>query len=412
MTTVSKSFTDVDTQSDVLALKAIGENITVSISGTYAMTLELQREVGSPSSGAWERVLGPWSTANATVTAYYVTTRQNERLRLACTADTSGTGVTTIADGDLGLRVLVDNEGNVLQTRSQAGVVEKGTLTVDGASTLTGAVTVSGTLTAATIANTNIDAGASGTAGTVDIFPTTAAKGKVQFTATDSTGDTTTTITNAAQAGAVTYTIPDAGASASFVMTAGAQTIAGAKSFTGRITTTDGVASGTAKVVGGRAYAGISSTDALLASAGASAHVDFASTYSIPANTIGSGTVIRISGSVLADQVDGTDTLEIKVYLGGTTLLTTTAFDPSAVTDFVNFDFELVSRAAASAASAIVGKGEWVTSDTGAETRGAAVLASTNFATNGALVVKVSAKWSSTTALTNARLHTLNVDIL
>ena len=70
MTTVSKSFTDVDTQSDVLALKAVGENVTVSISGTYAMTLELQREVGSPSSGAWERVLGPWSTANATVTAY------------------------------------------------------------------------------------------------------------------------------------------------------------------------------------------------------------------------------------------------------------------------------------------------------------------------------------------------------
>ncbi len=150
----------------------------------------------------------------------------------------------------------------------------------------------------------------------------------------------------------------------------------------------------------------------LLASAGASAHVDFASTYSIPANTINSGTIIRISGSVLADQVDGTDTLEVKLYLGGTTLLTTTAFDPSAVTDFVNFSFELVSRAAAGAAAALVGKGEWVTSDNGTEIRGAAVLASTNFATNGALVVKASAKWSSTTALTNARLHTLNVEII
>jgi hypothetical protein len=78
---------------------------------------------------------------------------------------------------------------------------------------------------------TNLDAGASGTAGTVDVFPTTAAKGKVALTAADSAGDTTTTIVNASQAGARTYTIPDAGASASFVMSAGAQTVAGAKTF-------------------------------------------------------------------------------------------------------------------------------------------------------------------------------------
>lgn len=64
----------------------------------------------------------------------------------------------------------------------------------------------------------NIDAGASGTAGSVDVFPSTASKGKVSLTAADSAGDTTTTIVNASQGGARTYTIPDAGASASFVM--------------------------------------------------------------------------------------------------------------------------------------------------------------------------------------------------
>jgi hypothetical protein len=77
----------------------------------------------------------------------------------------------------------------------------------------------------------NFDAGASGTAGTVDVFPTTAAKGKLNIAAADSAGDTTTTITNASQAGARTYTIPDAGASASFVMTEGAQTVNGLKTF-------------------------------------------------------------------------------------------------------------------------------------------------------------------------------------
>ncbi len=65
----------------------------------------------------------------------------------------------------------------------------------------------------------NIDAGKSGQVGTVDLFPPTASKGKVQHKAADSAGNTTTTITNASQAAARTYTIPDAGASADFVMT-------------------------------------------------------------------------------------------------------------------------------------------------------------------------------------------------
>ncbi|MFZ2956972.1 MAG: hypothetical protein WA705_08795, partial [Candidatus Ozemobacteraceae bacterium] len=77
----------------------------------------------------------------------------------------------------------------------------------------------------------NFDAGSSGVAGSYDVFPTTASKGKVSLTAADSAGDTATTIVNASQAGARTYTIPDAGASASFAMTEGAQTLNGVKTF-------------------------------------------------------------------------------------------------------------------------------------------------------------------------------------
>lgn len=62
----------------------------------------------------------------------------------------------------------------------------------------------------------NVDAGASGTAGSVDVFPTTASKGKLSITAADSAGDTTTTIVNASQSGARTYTIPDGGASTGY----------------------------------------------------------------------------------------------------------------------------------------------------------------------------------------------------
>lgn len=83
-----------------------------------------------------------------------------------------------------------------------------------------------------TLVFTNLDLGASGTAGSVDIFPATAARGKIAIIAANSAGDTTTTITNASQSGARTYTIPDAGASASFAMTEGAQTFNGVQTYT------------------------------------------------------------------------------------------------------------------------------------------------------------------------------------
>ncbi len=80
---------------------------------------------------------------------------------------------------------------------------------------------------------TNLDLGASAQAGTLDVFPSTASKGRVRFSAADSSGDTVTEIKNASQAAARTYTIPDAGAStADFVMTKGAQSLAGVKTFT------------------------------------------------------------------------------------------------------------------------------------------------------------------------------------
>lgn len=86
-------------------------------------------------------------------------------------------------------------------------------------------------ITDAAYAVQNLDVGSSGVAGTLDIFPPTATSGKIQIAAANSAADYTTTITNASQAGARTYTIPDAGASASFVMTEGAQTVNGVKTF-------------------------------------------------------------------------------------------------------------------------------------------------------------------------------------
>lgn len=55
----------------------------------------------------------------------------------------------------------------------------------------------------------NVNVGASGVAGTLKIFPSTAAKGDLKFVATNNTGNTETTITNAAMAQATVISIPD-----------------------------------------------------------------------------------------------------------------------------------------------------------------------------------------------------------
>ncbi len=115
-----------------------------------------------------------------------------------------------------------------------------------GAQTFSGAVTFSSTITATGTSQINtLKVGASGTVGAFNIYPTTASKGSFRFLAADSAGDTVTTITNASQAAARTYTVPDAGASAaSFVMTEGAQTINGTKTIPAITTTTFGFAAG------------------------------------------------------------------------------------------------------------------------------------------------------------------------
>jgi len=131
-----------------------------------------------------------------------------------------------------------------LQARALKGTFSSLTAnqTFTGNNTFSGTNTFSSTLTATGTTQINtLKVGASGTVGAFNVFPTTALKGSIRILAADSAGDTVTTITNASQTGAATYTIPDAGTS-SFVMTAGTQTVGGAKTFSSTITPTAGVA--------------------------------------------------------------------------------------------------------------------------------------------------------------------------
>lgn len=65
---------------------------------------------------------------------------------------------------------------------------------------------------------TNLDAGASGTAGTLDVFPTTAAKGKLIISCDDQDGATNVTLKPAPMAQASVISIPDPGAATANVL--------------------------------------------------------------------------------------------------------------------------------------------------------------------------------------------------
>jgi len=150
-------------------------------------------------------------------------------------ADTSGntaiagtlavTGATALNGGltmDTNKFTVADTSGNVLTA---------GTLTVAGVAALNGGITCD--TSAFTVADTtgavscgditclggDIDAGASGTAGSVDVFPATGSKGKLAITCTDQTGDTTVSLVAGAMAAARTVTLRDPGAAASFLTT-------------------------------------------------------------------------------------------------------------------------------------------------------------------------------------------------
>lgn len=113
---------------------------------------------------------------------------------------------------------------------------------------------------ATAISGGNIQAGLSGTAGHVASFPATAATGSLVLTAASSSGNTVTTITNASQAAARTYTVPDAGTSSSFLLadSGGTQTIN-----TGNVTLTLGnltVSAGNITATAGSVSAGTTVT--------------------------------------------------------------------------------------------------------------------------------------------------------
>lgn len=155
----------------------------------------------------------------------------------------------TFADPDnpsaAGCTIKDDGSGNMVLTNAAGTAVTLSATEIGytdgvtaGTVTASKAVVVDSNKDVGTLRNvtvTNLDAGASGTAGTVDIFPTTASKGKTAISSADNAGNTTTSLAVQAQAGARTYSIPDAGADAAFDLIKGNAAVAGGAGWTGTL---------------------------------------------------------------------------------------------------------------------------------------------------------------------------------
>jgi len=133
-------------------------------------------------------------------------------------AISSGGAVTgaSLTDGTVSIA-----SGSVTGTWADLGTVT--TVDIDGGSidgvTIGANSAGAGTFTNLVASSGGLSVGADGAAGTLTVYPGTSSKGTTTLTMSDNSGNTVTNINVAAQASARTYTVPDAGADAAFLMT-------------------------------------------------------------------------------------------------------------------------------------------------------------------------------------------------
>ena len=128
--------------STALVVPVAGDDITVTLTGTWVATIALEKEIGYHSN-AWTEV-ERW-TANTFRT--YQSKAANQRWRLRLITWTSGTITGVLADVDKIEETFLHDDGTEWMEVTQAGVTFRENLSVDGDTTLTGNLTVTGTQT-------------------------------------------------------------------------------------------------------------------------------------------------------------------------------------------------------------------------------------------------------------------------
>lgn len=134
----------------------------------------------------------------------------------------------------------------------------------------------------------------------------------------------------------------------------------------------------------------------------------FDKSYTIPAGALRVGDVIRIRAQVIATATNSTDTLNVKLKIGTTTLAATGAVDV-ANDDVAVVDVTLVVRTIG-ATGTFIAFGHAGLGVAGTATQKNVFLGSTAIDTTAAQAVTVSATWSSTDAGNSCRLDALTIE--
>lgn len=139
----------------------------------------------------------------------------------------------------------------------------------------------------------------------------------------------------------------------------------------------------------------------------------FSKSVSIPANVLQPGDIIRVRLQGIATATNSTDTLTIKLYIGGLTgsVVVATAAVDVADNDIFVIDADIVIRTSG-ATGTFVAAGMWNLGVEGTATFRAAKKASTTIDTTAAQVIGASATWSVASSGNSCRLDVLDVQLL
>ncbi len=138
----------------------------------------------------------------------------------------------------------------------------------------------------------------------------------------------------------------------------------------------------------------------------------FSTSYTLPANCLKPGSLIRLRWQGIATSTNSTDTLTIKAYIGGTsgTLLFTHAATDVANDNVFQGEYELIIRTIGSSGTMVgCGWGKSVPAAEGTATFKDDILASTTINTTTSKVIGVSAQWSVASASNSCRLDFMRV---
>jgi hypothetical protein len=140
----------------------------------------------------------------------------------------------------------------------------------------------------------------------------------------------------------------------------------------------------------------------------------FSTSYTVPGNSLSPGQLIRIRYQGIATATNATDSLAIKLYLGGIggiTLLTQAAQDV-ANNDVFQGEYVLIVRSIGAAGTVVgCGTGKSVASAEGTMTAKDDILPATAIDTTSAKTIGVSATWSAANAGNSCRLDVLVVEL-